>query len=765
MLQLEFHKRSKPRHPLHDHYVASWISHEIKPPQPPLTTMLHLELHKRSKPGHPLWPLCCILNFTWDQNPANPSDHYVASWTSQEIKTPPPPLTTMLHLELHERSKPATPSDHYMLHLEFHKRSKTRHPLWPLCCILNFTSDQKPATPLTTVLHLELHKRSKARHPLWPLCCILNFTRDQNPAIPSDHCVASWISHEIKTRHPLWPLCCILNVTWDQNPPPPLTTMLHLEFHMRSKPRHPLWPLCCILNFTRGQNPATPSDHYVASWISQKIKNPPPPLTTMLHFELHKRSKPRHPLLPLCCILNFTSDQNPAAPSDHYVASWISQEIKPHHPLWPLCCILNFTIDQNPATQSDHYVASWTSQAIKTPPPPLTTMLHLEFHMRSKPATPSDHYVASWTSQAIKTPPPSLTTMLHLELHKRSKPRHPPLTTMLHLEFHKRSKSRHPLWPLCYILNFTWDQKPATPSDHCVASWMSHEIKTRHPLWPLCCILNFTRDQNPAIPSDHYVASWISHEIKSPPPPLTTMLHLEPHKRSEPRHPLWPLCCILNFTRDQNPATPSGHYVAYPCNGWPGACLEECGAVEAQRTRKTNLGRDLIWWRGRDIEQRRSSDRQWACLGFLFRLFWFPKNPWSPKNIFGFRFCLNQSVLVCSNIYFIVGCSGLFCSCLSFLFSVCLDSICCTSAAFLCILLDLFMCCIFLFGSCLRLMSSHSNLLHRKLFSQNLPNPIQIFSMPFCSSMFYPNTSYSIVTCFFGIYSVFLLYSNPFCLL
>jgi len=50
--------------------------------------MLHLELHKRSKPPHPLWPLCCILNFTRDLNPATPSDCYVASWTSQEIKTP-----------------------------------------------------------------------------------------------------------------------------------------------------------------------------------------------------------------------------------------------------------------------------------------------------------------------------------------------------------------------------------------------------------------------------------------------------------------------------------------------------------------------------------------------------------------------------------------------------------------------------------------------------------------------------------------------------
>ena len=203
MLHLELHKRSKN-------------------PPPPLTTMLHLEFHMRSKPRHPLWPLCCILNLTSDQNPATPSDHYVASWISHEIKTPQPPLTTMLHLELYKRSKP--------------------------------------------------------RHPLWPLCCILNFTWDQNPATPSDDYVASWISHEIKT------------------PPPPLTTMLHLELHKRSKPRHPLWPLCCILNLTSDQNPATPSDHYVASWTSQAIKTPPPPLTTMLHLELHKRSKPCHPV-------------------------------------------------------------------------------------------------------------------------------------------------------------------------------------------------------------------------------------------------------------------------------------------------------------------------------------------------------------------------------------------------------------------------------------------------------------------------------------
>ena len=603
MLHLELHKRSRPATPS-DHYVASWTSQEIKTPppplttmlhlelvtrdqnpatpsmttmlhlefhmrsntpQPPLTTMLHLELHKRSKPGHPLWPLCCILNFTWDQNPANPSDHYVASWTSQEIKTPPPLSDHYVaSWTSREIKTPPPPSDHYMLHLEFHKRSKTRHPLWPLCCILNFTSDQKPATPsdhcvaswtsqeiksppppLTTMLHLELHKRSKPRHPLWPLCCILNFTWDQNPppplttvlhlechmrskpATPSDHYVASWISHEIKT------------------PPPPLTTVLHLELHKRSKPRHPLWPLCCILNFTKDQKPSTPSDHYVAFWTSQAIKTPPPPLTTMLHLELHKRSKPRRPLWPLCCILNFTRDQTPPPPLTIVLHLELHNRSKPRHPVWPLCCILNFTSDQNPAT-------------------------------------PSDHYVASWTSQAIKTLPPRVTTMLHLELHKRSRPRHPVWPLCCILNFTSDQNPATPLWPLCCILNFTSDQNPATPSDHYVASWISHEIKSpppppwplccilnchmrskpRHPLWPLCCILNFTRDQNPATPSDHYVASWTWQEIKSPPPPLTTMLHLEPHKRSKPRHPLWPLCCILNLTRDQNPATPSDHHVA-----------------------------------------------------------------------------------------------------------------------------------------------------------------------------------------------------------
>ena len=210
--------------------------------------MLHLELHKRSKPRHALRPLCCMLNFTRDQSPATPSDHYVACWTSQEINTPPRPLTTMLNFELHKRSKP--------------------------------------------------------RHALWPLCCMLNFTRDQHPATPFDHYVACWTSQEINT------------------PPRPLTTMLHVELHKRSKPRHPLWPLCwlcCILNFTRDQSPATPSDHYVACWTSQEIKAPPRPLTIMLHVELHKRSKPRHALWPLCCMLNFTRDQNPATPSDHFV--------------------------------------------------------------------------------------------------------------------------------------------------------------------------------------------------------------------------------------------------------------------------------------------------------------------------------------------------------------------------------------------------------------------------------------------------------------
>ena len=58
--------------------------------------------------------------------------------------------------------------------------------------------------------------------------------------------------------------------------------------------------------------------------------------------------------------------------------------------------------------------------------------------------------------------------------------------------------------------------------------------KPRHPLRPLCCILNFTRDLNPTTPSDHYVITMVQF-----------------HKRSKPRHPLWPLCCILNFTRDQ----------------------------------------------------------------------------------------------------------------------------------------------------------------------------------------------------------------------
>ena len=617
MLQLELDKRSKPRHPLwplccilnltrdqhpatpSDHYVASWTWQEIKTPPPPLITMLHLELDKRSRPRHPLWSLCCSLNLTRDQNPATPSDHYVASWTWQEINTPPPPLTTMLHLELDKRSKP-------------------RHPLWSLCCILNLTRDQNPATPsdhyvaswtwqeiktppppLITMLHLELDKRSNPRHPLWPLCC-LNLTRDQNPATPSDHYVASWTWQEIKT------------------PPPPLTTMLHLELDKRSKPHHPLWSLCCILNLSRDQNPATPSDHYVASWTWQEINTPPPPLTTMLHLELDKRSTPRHPLWSLCCILNLTRDQNPATPSDHYVASWTWQEIKtpppslitmlhleldkrstPRHPLWSLCCILNLTRDQNPTTPSVHCVASWTWQEINTPPPPPITMLHLELDKRSKPrhplwslccilnltrdqnpatpsdhccilnltrdqnpATPSDHYVASWTWQEIKTRPPPLTTMLHLELDKRSKP-------------------RHPLWSLCCILNLTRDQNPATPSDHYVASWTWQEIKTpppplitmlhleldkrskpRHPLWSLCCILNLTRDQNPATPSDNYVASWTWQEIKTPPPPLTTMLHLELDKRSKPRLPLWSLCCILNLTRDQNPATPSDHHVA-----------------------------------------------------------------------------------------------------------------------------------------------------------------------------------------------------------
>ena len=54
-----------------------------------------------------------------------------------------------------------------------------------------------------------------------------------------------------------------------------------------------------------------------------------PPLTTMLHFEHHRRSKPRQ------------------HPSDHYVAFGTSQEIHTLPPLWPLGCILNFTRDQN----------------------------------------------------------------------------------------------------------------------------------------------------------------------------------------------------------------------------------------------------------------------------------------------------------------------------------------------------------------------------------------------------------------------------------
>ena len=197
-------------------------------------------------PSDHIWPLCCMLNFT-KIKPPPPSVRYVASWTLQEIKTLPPPLTTKLHLELHKRPKP-------------------RPPLWPLCCTLNFT----------------------------------RASRDLNPATPSDHYSAPWTSQEIKT------------------PPPPLTAMLHVELHKRSKPRHPLWPLCRILDFTRDQNPAAPSDYYSAPWTSQEIKTPPPPLTTMLHLELHKRSKPRHPLWLLCCILNFARDQNPAF--DHYVA-------------------------------------------------------------------------------------------------------------------------------------------------------------------------------------------------------------------------------------------------------------------------------------------------------------------------------------------------------------------------------------------------------------------------------------------------------------
>ena len=147
-----------------DHYVASWTSQEINTPPCSLTTMLHVELHKRSKPRHA-------------------SDHHVACWTSQEIKAPPRPLTILLHVELHKRSKP-------------------RHALWPLCCMLNFTRDQSPPRPLTIILHVELHTRSKPRHALWSLCCMLNFTRDQSPATPSDHFVACWTSQEIKTRHP-----------------------------------------------------------------------------------------------------------------------------------------------------------------------------------------------------------------------------------------------------------------------------------------------------------------------------------------------------------------------------------------------------------------------------------------------------------------------------------------------------------------------------------------------------------------------------------
>ena len=191
----------------------------------------------------------------------------------------------------------------------------------------------------------------------------------------------------------------------------------------------------------------------------------------MLHFKLHKRSKPRHPLWPLCCMLNFTKDQSPATPFDHYVASWTSQEIT--------------TLP----TLSDHYAACWTSQEITTLP------------------TLSDHYAACWTSQEIISPSPPLTTMLHVELHKRSKP--------------------------------------------------------RHPLWPLCCMLNFTRDHQPVTPSNRCVAFWTWQEIISPSPPLTTMLHVELHKRSKPRHPLWPLFCILNFTRDHNPATLSNRCVTF----------------------------------------------------------------------------------------------------------------------------------------------------------------------------------------------------------
>ena len=119
-----------------------------------------------------------------------------------------------------------------------------------------------------------------------PKCTIQNHSlrfRNQNlAATPPDHYVASWTSQEINT------------------PPCSLTTMLHVELHKRSKPRHALWPLFCMLNFTRDQSPATPSDHYVACWTSQEIKAPPRPLTILLHVELHKRSKPRHPLCSLC---------------------------------------------------------------------------------------------------------------------------------------------------------------------------------------------------------------------------------------------------------------------------------------------------------------------------------------------------------------------------------------------------------------------------------------------------------------------------------
>ena len=40
---------------------------------------------------------------------------YVACWTGQEIKTPPPPLTTMLHVELTKKNQnPTTPADQYI---------------------------------------------------------------------------------------------------------------------------------------------------------------------------------------------------------------------------------------------------------------------------------------------------------------------------------------------------------------------------------------------------------------------------------------------------------------------------------------------------------------------------------------------------------------------------------------------------------------------------------------------------------------------------